>query len=91
MEEAALIVNQSGKAILEKVDESLEMAGVLRSAKGSSGCIIGITAQRVDRIKAPGANYKGDDQVARKLDALPADLSASEACNHANAARRCQE
>lgn len=24
--------------------------------------------ERIDRIKAPGANYKGDDQVARKLD-----------------------
>ena len=32
--------------------------------------------ERVDRIKAPGANYTGDDQVARKLNALPADWSA---------------
>lgn len=39
------------------------------------GCIIVIPfkerergRERIDRIKAPGANYKGDDQVARKLD-----------------------
>lgn len=40
---------------------------------GIERVLSGLQAAGADRIKAPGANYKGDGQVARKFDAPPGD------------------